>query len=148
MGIPLAVISGLVMILGCLFTLPDVATLLAARKSIASHSDRGQNLANVTCKVSKLTPFQAGGTPVPVILSTVTGSQTGGTVRLIFVKSDLCLMYEDSPLYRDFKRRDRLVGISYFMQRPADGNSVANQFVSSRTTWACECVSPLNSHCS
>jgi hypothetical protein len=145
MGIPLAVLSGLVMILGCLFTLPDVATLLAARKLTKSHSDRETGLLR-TCEASRLTRFQAGGTPVPVILSTVTGSQAGGTVRPISVKSEPCLIYQDPPLYRDFKRRDRLVSDPYFMRGPANGNSVANQFVSSRTTWACECFSPPDSH--
>jgi hypothetical protein len=32
-GIPLAVLSGVVFILGCLFTLPDMKLLLAARES-------------------------------------------------------------------------------------------------------------------
>lgn len=51
-GIPLAVLSGLVFLLGLLFTMPDVAILLAA----------------------------PGGSPVPVILTRATGSRVAGTI--------------------------------------------------------------------
>lgn len=51
-GIPLAVLSGIIFLLGLLFTMPDIQTLLAA----------------------------LGGAPVPVIFATATGSRAGGIV--------------------------------------------------------------------
>ncbi|AAW46614.1 hypothetical protein CNBI0830 [Cryptococcus deneoformans B-3501A] len=77
-GIPMAVFSGLIFILGCLFTLPDVDKLLNA----------------------------PGGSPMPVILATATGSKAGGVALLSLIISNATIA------------------------------CVANQYISSRTTWS------------
>lgn len=64
-GIPVAIFSGLVFILGCLFTLPDIDKLLNA----------------------------PGGSPMPVILATATGSKAGGVALLSLIISNAAIAW-------------------------------------------------------
>ncbi|KIR26742.1 GabA permease [Cryptococcus deuterogattii 99/473] len=64
-GIPVAILSGLVFILGCLFTLPDIDKLLNA----------------------------PGGSPMPVILATATGSKAGGVALLSLIISNAAIAW-------------------------------------------------------